>query len=90
MSGLSLPPAEPPKESIRSLLELLGSARDHLLDAQRQLAMIETARNDVETLTTTSVVYFGIERRVAKNRVVLWTREVRRLELRGRKLGLSL
>lgn len=90
MTGLPLPPAEPPAENIAGLLERLRTAREHLVDARRQVAMVETALGDVETLTPTTVMYFRVERRVAQNRVVLWTREVRGLERRGRAMGLAL
>jgi hypothetical protein len=90
VSGLSMPPANPPADNIVALLERLQAAKEHLIDAQRQASMIDVARADVETLTPATAAYFGIERKVARNRVVLWTREVRELERRGRAMGLQL
>jgi hypothetical protein len=90
VSGLSLPAAQPPAENVASVLERLTSAREQLADAQRQEHMLDTAMRDHGPLTISSAQYFRIERRVARNRVVLWTRTVRDLERRGRALGLSL
>jgi hypothetical protein len=36
-----------------------------------------------------SLTYYRIEARVARNRVMLWTRQVRALERRARLLGLK-
>jgi hypothetical protein len=89
VSGLALPPAEPPQESIRALLERLRTAQQHLDDAERQEHMIDQALADVETLEAAGAMYFRIERRVARNRTLLWTREVRALQRRGRAMGLA-
>jgi hypothetical protein len=90
VSGLSLPPAQQPEDSVLSLTERLTAAREQLREAERQEHMLDVAVRDHGPLTITSAMYFRIERRVARNRTVLWTRAIRDLERRGRALGLSL
>lgn len=90
MSGLSLPPAQPPAETIAVLLERLHAAEAQLREAERQEQLLDEAVRDNSPLNASSAQYFRIERRVARNRVVLWTRHVRDLERRGRALGLAL
>jgi hypothetical protein len=90
VSGLTLPPSPPPEESVASLLERLNAAREQLREAERQEHMLDVSVRDHGPLTIVSAQYFQIERRVARNRAVLWTRRVRDLERRGRALGLEL
>jgi uncharacterized membrane protein len=72
------------------MLDRLHTFRQHLEDAERQVHMIEQSFRDAgEQLPPGSRTYFRIEARVARNRVTLWTREVRALERRARSLGLQ-
>jgi hypothetical protein len=91
VSGLALPPAEPPAASVVDVLEQLRVFREHRDDAGRQLHMIQQAirEHDAEQLPTGTLTYYRIEARVARNRLMLWTREVRALERRARALGLK-
>ena len=91
MSGLALPPAEPPAENVVDVLEQLRVFREHRDDAGRQLHMLAEAlrEHDAAQLPTGSRTYYRIEARVARNRLMLWTREVRALERRARMMGLQ-
>lgn len=91
MSGLTLPPAEPPAETVLDVVDRLRTFREHLTEAKRQLHMLEqTFRgNALAQLPPGSTTYYRIELRVSRNRVTLWTREVRALERRARGMGLQ-
>lgn len=91
MSGLRMPPAEPPADTVLDVLDRLRIFREQLTEAGRQLHMLEqTFRADAPPqLPPGSTTYYRIELRVARNRVMLWTREVRALERRARQLGLK-
>lgn len=87
-----MPPAEPPAADVVALLEQLEKFREHRDDAGRQLHMLAVAIREAEHeqgLPVGSVTYYRIEARVARNRLMLWTREVRALERRARMLGLQ-
>ena len=89
---MALPPAEPPAADVHDVLEQLEAFRRHRDDAGRQLHMLaQTLREvpDTEGLPAGSLTYYRIEARVARNRLMLWTREVRALERRARMLGLK-
>jgi len=91
VTGLALPPAEPPADTVLDVVDRLRIFRDHLTEAKRQLHMLgETFRDNTRPqLPPGSTTYYRIELRVARNRVTLWTREVRALERRARQLGLK-
>ena len=91
MSGLALPPAEPPASTVLEVLDQLRAFRAHRDDAGRQLHMLEQTFKDTEPaqLPPGSTTYYRIEARVARNRLMLWTREVRALERRARGMGLK-
>lgn len=91
MSGLALPPAEPPASTVLEVLEQLRAFREHRDDAGRQLHMLQLAlkEHDPAELPIGSLTYYRIEARVARNRLMLWTREVRALERRARGMGLK-
>ena len=92
MTGLALPPAEPPADTVLDVVDRLRTVREHLTEAKRQLHMLEqTFRDNARPPQRPpgSRTYYRIELRVARNRVTLWTREVRALERRARQLGLK-
>lgn len=91
MSELALPPAEPPAATVLEVLEQLRSFREHRDDAGRQLHMLQQTikEYDPAQLPTGTLTYYRIEARVARNRLMLWTREVRALERRARQMGLK-
>lgn len=89
MSGLALPPSHPPADDVVTLLDRIRTARQHLEDAKRQEHMLEQAIADAGELPIPSQDYFALERRVARNRTVQWTRLLRRLEGIARARGLQ-
>jgi hypothetical protein len=84
-----LPLPEAPAEEVTELVERLAKFREQLADAERQVHMIDMTFGDVPALPPGSRTHYRIEARVARNRVMLWTREVRALERRARALGLK-
>jgi hypothetical protein len=89
VSGLALPPAQPPAEDVAAVIDRLRSSRDQLNEARRQEAVLDQALADHRGQSAASLDYFRVERRVARNRTMLWTRQVRELEKRARALGLK-
>ena len=89
MSGLALPPAQPPGEPVVTLLDRIRAARLHREDAVRQEHMLEQALTDNAGLPEASLDYFALERRVARNRTLLWVRHLRKLEAMARARGLK-
>jgi len=89
VSGLSLPPAQPPAEPIVTLLDRIRTAREHREDAERQEHMLDQAIADHAELPAASLDYFALERRVARNRTLLWIRHLRKLEAMARARGLQ-
>lgn len=91
MSGLALPPAQPPASNVVDVLEQLSAFRAHRDDAGRQLHLLTATlkEHDPAQLPIGSLTYYRIEARVARNRLMLWTREVRALERRARLMGLQ-
>lgn len=84
-----LPPAEPPSHDVLELTDRLHTFRTHLADSERQVHMLEQALIEADGgLPPGSRTYYRIEIRVARNRVTLWTREVRALERAARSMGL--
>jgi uncharacterized membrane protein len=85
-----LPPADPPADDVLELLDRLATFRGHLTDAERQVHMLEqTVREEGEQLPAGSRTYYRIEVRIARNRLMHWTREVRALERAARAKGLQ-
>ena len=89
MSGLALPPAQPPADDVMTLLDRLRTAREHLEDARRQEHMLDQALVDAGELPIASQDYFAVERRVARNRLIQWRRLLRALEEMARARGLQ-
>lgn len=88
--GTPLPPAEPPAAEVVELLDRLRIFREHQADAERQVHMLERALHEADGgLPPGSRTYYRIEIQVARNRVTLWTREVRALERAARSMGLK-
>ena len=81
MSGLQLPPAEPPADDVARVLEQLRNARRELTDAQRIVTML--------TADPLAQPRGGIELQVATRRVELWRAQVITTERRARALGLD-
>lgn len=88
MSGLHLPPAEPPDDAISTLRAQLAAARVELHEAQ-QFA----ARLDVDTWPATgddavAVARGVIERDLAARRVEAWSSVLDRIRAQARAQGL--
>jgi len=89
MSGLAMPPAQPPADDVTAVLDRLNGARAHRVEAVRQEDMLEQALTEASDVPAVMVDYLRIERRVARNRTTLWTRQVRQLEAMARGMGLK-
>ena len=89
MSGLALPPAEPPADPVATLLDQIQQARWHHEDAIRTEHMLEQNLADAANLPAGAQDYFALERRVARNRTLLWVRHLRKLEAMARARGLK-
>jgi hypothetical protein len=97
VSGLQLPPAEPPAEDVADVLDQLTAARQQLADAHDVVARIadNAATGDVERQlpvwrTEHAERYWLIEARAAELRCELWSLAIAELTDRARALGAHL
>lgn len=87
MSGLAMPPAEPPADDVADLQDRLTAARMYRNDASRLLALLRRELGaDVDLAERRT--YLGIEVDLAERRVARWDEHVDRLAARARALGL--
>jgi hypothetical protein len=88
VSGLTLPPAEPPHDDLADVLEQLEAARQQLADAHDSVARIADAHAGVATDHARR--YWQIEARAAELRSELWSLAIGELTDRARALGAHL
>ena len=91
MSGLHLPPAEPPADAILALRAQLDEARDELHEAQRIAALLEDEQEDQAARGhAVGIARLMIERDLAGRRVEAWSAILDRLRDEGRRRGVFL
>lgn len=94
MSGLHLPPAEPPDEDLADLRDMIEAVREQLADAERQEHMLAVAIADnADTPTRRQLVTLAgyvMEHELAQQRVAFWRPIVATTEKTARDRGLSL
>lgn len=94
MSGLHLPPGEPPAFEVTELLEHVRALRVELEDAERthHMLTVAAADNDLDGLSDLAVIRlglrYGVELYVAAERVARWRPIVAAAEERARSFGL--
>lgn len=84
MSGLHLPPAEPPDEDEARLLEALGTSRYELAEAENVRARLADELAATPPDMPDRAARLRIEAAVAGNRITLWRDVVNELERRLR------
>lgn len=89
MSGLNLPPAEPPDDDVADVQELLQRARLCRGDADHTLGHLMDALRHQEGMTAPARMYLDLERVVAEHRLFLWGQVVGVLEQQARSLGIQ-
>lgn len=88
MSGLHLPPSEPPARDVHEVLELLRVAWTESGHAHARLVRVKVWQADPMN-TAADRMRFRVMRSTIEHQLQAWVDEVTTLEVRARRMGLQ-